>query len=131
MRLSEAMRIGASWSPQTRLIMKSKDGTCAMGAAYEGTFGTITNNMMEGDNLQYIKIENLDKLLKTYPILYEFSMFVTKSVVVAPIDQIIVSLNDSYCWTREEIADWIEMKELELGYHEDIEQKKENLVSVG
>ena len=119
MRLSEAMRIGASWSPQIITFWKTINGTCALGAAYEGTFGTL--------NLQGASGMDMVKLFKTYPILIEKCTSPEPSYCSCIGDAIPI-LNDSYNWTREEIANWIEIKELELGYYDEAEKPEDSLV---
>lgn len=103
MRLSEAMRIGASWSGQcTEFLKKSQDKTtCALGAAYEGTFGEIK---------QGYRIDLITQLYKKYPYL---SKVVNHPINPAStsLDAIVIFLNDTHRWSRERIADWVEAQE--------------------
>jgi len=118
MRLSEAIRIGASWSKQVRINLKTVHGTCALGAAIEGTWGEVfwNRNGVGKAGKCY------DILELQYPILNEHVDNVTSNDFSdALLITEIVCLNDTYFWTRDEIADWVEMKEYELGYYEDTE----------
>lgn len=110
MKLSEAIRIGASMSPQIKGSVKRSDGTCGLGAAYEGTFGEIKayksfHEIIQGLDKIYPKIDSVEFLVP-HPI----------QLKINTISAIIVSLNDSYDWSREQIADWVEKIENENGF---------------
>jgi hypothetical protein len=86
-KLSEAIRIGASKRPQAFSISFSPHGgSCAIGAAYEGAFGKTGGNYLQcGGELKRAGIwpEGLP-LCEVY------------------------FLNDTHKWSREAIADWLE-----------------------
>ncbi len=93
LRLSEAIRIGASMRPQTKpgeCGPFSRGHSCALGAAYEAIGGQYSGTM------------------STTPVcdaLAALGMFGTRE------DELVGSIiikNDHGGWTRERIADWLE-----------------------
>jgi hypothetical protein len=116
MKLSEAMRLGAMISPQSRAgIQETRDGvrhTCALGAALEAS-GALKPTPTTGPGLNHRGSATSDfgynvcpewyHLLESYQLHPEFLI---KSKV--QLVRIISSLNDRYGWTRERIADWVE-----------------------
>lgn len=96
MKLSEAIRLGATLRPQVRGVTRNARGSCALGAALEaiGVDGTYTD------------------VLDHFPI--------SRRYVACPVDYVehvlvgvIRMLNDDHGWSRERIADWVETFEQE------------------
>lgn len=119
-RLSEAIRLGAAVTRPAKFnwIQKLQGGlaspvytACAMGAAYIGTFA-ITEDIERGLNAAArTGVGTLKAALReTYPVLLKEAkhpeMMLGRNTWT--VQDIIVSLNDSYHWTREQIADWVE-----------------------
>jgi len=113
MRLSEAMRIGASWSKQCFGPVKHTDGrTCAMGSVLETLRGEIPAS-------NFITVGQAEDLRSAFPIHDAFiscpKMFCSHTMSML---RLVVHVNDKHHWTRGEIADWIEIVELEGGWHD-------------
>lgn len=107
MRLSEAIRIGASWNPQVIKTTKdSSGGTCALGAAYEGVFGTIQYPIMS--DYKY-----LNMLTEKFPYL---TAEIKSPSGLASLSNVIMWLNDELLFTREAIADCVEKLENKHGW---------------
>ena len=115
MLLSEAMRLGASWSKKGIIHIKSDDRTCALGAALEGSVGIESNWPA-----------SMEKLSKKFPYLHMQVVHPVMDNIIAgslncfnfkagSLGATITILNDSYNWTREQIADWIETIEEKEG----------------
>lgn len=126
MRLSEAIRIGSMMRPQTKGHFFDETGSCALGAAYEGTFGKI----------QFDCRKLLFELNQKYPIMGFITKFTTVSPeytenkngfsfyfgeIYVPLGTAITNLNDKGS-TREEIAQYVE--EFENRYERHIQQKR-------
>ena len=109
MRLSEAMRLGATLSPQTwgRLIggyRPSEAGTeystCALGAA--------------ADAAGMLELPKIASLHRVWPILnalvaeHELPVGISRRPFSRRLSQVIFYLNDVERWSRSRIADWIE-----------------------
>ena len=86
-KLSQAIRLGATFRPQCRLALFSHfgDRSCALGAAFEATFGLD----------QYPLESAIFKLKQRYG--------VSEAKIIE-----IINLNDVRCLTREAIADKLE-----------------------
>jgi len=110
MRLSEAMRIGASWSKSIRLVWKRDDGTCALGAAYEGTFGTIKGALGTHPLEESVRLKAEYRILSRGAAECPVSNMCPKDLTNT-VMQMIAHLNDNHDWSREKIADWIETLE--------------------
>lgn len=96
MRLSTAIREGAKTGPQIRYKMFGPQGrSCALGAAA----------IVVSDG-------NLCLLTSKFPILSRIVTGPICAQMTAPIDLIIVRLNDDCLWSREKIADWVESLEV-------------------
>ena len=102
MRISEAMRKGAAMRPQCRFTMSDGVGSCAIGAAMEGA--GIEQNVM------------VNELCTAYP---EWNP-ILNALVPSPDSQVpdasptarccwavVMYLNDTRLWAREDIADWL------------------------
>lgn len=101
MKFSEAIRLGAMMKPQA--FGKTFDGegrTCAVGAAYDA-IGKLTAPGFA-----------IDQLNEVFPIIATLHK---KSCPVCSTDDfgwwVIPHLNDEHKWTREQIAEWVEMIE--------------------
>ena len=98
MKLAEAIRLGAMSLPQAKGGMYSKGAACAIGAALYAVGRLIERAGDEG---------NYDAAYQQWPIL-------TRDFINPATGEdeellwIIASLNDSYGWSRERIADWVE-----------------------
>lgn len=131
MKLSEAIRIGASWSHKTSGVMKdSKGGTCAMGAAYEGVFGTIDDTDISDSNIMGRLIETFPELQKEVSVPRELTPGLWTSVSF--LSRVIMTLNDSTTLTRDQIADYVEKLEIENGWTgtKEITKQTEELTEV-
>lgn len=95
--LSEAIRLGATLSPQIRGMLSDDDGrTCAIGAALLAT-----------GNLKPRHIR-ANKLFPALGLVVEITPKGKPITLAAKV----VNLNDRDSWSREQIADWI----VEKGY---------------
>jgi hypothetical protein len=107
MKLSEAIRLGAMLKPQGfgELCVELPDGrlaTCAMGAAQEAAVCafTGTSDPLESVAVIYARYEALLDTGVGCP--------ACEDIDDEFLDQVIHHLNDEHCWTREQIADWVE-----------------------
>lgn len=99
-KLSDAIRIGAKSGGQLYYkLLDNSHNSCAMGAAYIAVFPDITET-------DCIKIDTHKKIQ---------NQLQTDELVMHPIRKwkchltiIVVDLNNTYRWTREQIADWLE-----------------------
>ena len=117
MKLSEAIRLGAMMHPQhfgdmhefgddgrgNRIII----GSCALGAALDA--GWAEDATMGGDPV-------IKSLMGWYPcpqchLSYYQSHNINAAAFPPFLLCVIVHLNDSHHWTRERIADWVELLE--------------------
>lgn len=103
MRLSEAIRIGASWSEQGFGNLKFNGRTCALGAAYEGVFGNIPE--------EFTQDEVLNTLYEKFPIL----KFHIKEMS-QKLNWLIVYWNDFTEVSRDEIANRVAEIENQYGW---------------
>lgn len=94
MLLSEAIRIGATKRPQCigSLFSTSNNGSCALGAAYEGIHPY--NEDVSGDDIEEL-------LYSTFPYLCNDTI---EGVIIV---NHILHMNDTKEMTREAIADWL------------------------
>ena len=90
MRLSEAIRLGAMWSPQGHTGSMNGTTRCALAAACDAV-GIEPVAWHDG------------MLIANYPELQRRFTVLTGDVMWA-----IVTKNDIRGWTREQIADWVE-----------------------
>jgi len=107
MKLSEAIRLGAKLRPQCKgsfFCYGKLEGSCALGAAYEGYYGS------RGDSTEGVA----SSVSARFPIL---RLLVDRTKVPDCIsgendrfllNNVVTSLNDYKGWTREQIADWVE-----------------------
>jgi hypothetical protein len=103
MNLSHAIEVGSKYKHQVIMSMFDQwGGSCAMGAAYEGTFGK--------DSGLFKGAMELDATLRMmYPVLREYAMCPGCGEDHAgSVHGIILCLNDNHLWSRKEIAKWVE-----------------------
>ena len=111
LKLSDALKLGATFRPQIKQRYFKDGGSCAMGAILE-TIGLEYKENDEGIDLVYI-VERLDlkgwrHLLKqptecpACHCKHNYYPDCNESVY-----SIIVVLNNLHNWTREQIADWL------------------------
>lgn len=113
MKLSEAIRAGAKMRPQTRGVTFSRGKSCAIGAALEGS--GLSAYRADVDNDYYL----LSLARTSWP-------WATR-VVAAPIKgmrdsgvlNVVWRLNDNRMWSREAIAEWVEVEERKAGLWND------------
>jgi len=94
LKLSEAIRMGAMLSPQTRLEYEDETGaTCAMGAAYKAVgHNDREHNPKPWEVILAEKVNCPDTL---------------RDCAARSLEHIIIHLNDFHDWTREQIADFV------------------------
>lgn len=103
MKFSEAIRLGAMLDQQAYGHL-DKDGTCAMGAALKAAGLNVWDFVSPYDAArERFPILNVDAAI---PPAYRDRYCNSRSH--APVDAIVVGLNDQMRWTREQIADWVE-----------------------
>lgn len=94
MKLSEAMRLGAMLRPQFKGGSTDGKGTCALAAAADAL------------GIRYAGITPYDYLEGLYPsLLREIQHPISRGY--RPLEECIWTLNDSFGWSRERIADWV------------------------
>lgn len=123
MKLSEAIRLGAMLRPQGRgdfFVREVADGkilaattSCALGAAYEAIHGRTTLHSSRVRERLQEAWPLLDAPQTTHPCplcatVPRFFMVPTDTLA-----DTITHLNDCHCWTREQIAVWVETFETE------------------
>ena len=89
LKLSEAMRIGATLRPKGRIDLFYDGKSCALGAAFEGATGRTCN------------CNNYDAVRDVFPVL-------KKNYGRGNLMKEIYDRNDNLGYTREQIADWLE-----------------------
>lgn len=102
MQLSEAIRLGAMLKPQGYGALLEDGKTCAIGAACDA-IGLLGQCMADGTFP--------DSVAQRWPLLEELN--VLRTCPTCGMGQfggggVIVHLNDSHKWTREQIADWVQ-----------------------
>lgn len=107
MRLSEAIRLGAMLRPQGFIKTLAHSGSCAMGAAVEATGGSVPATYEDA----------MAHLVHRWPFVFAAELVTYppcgcgmagfKSTVRA----CVLHLNDTHRWTREQIADWVQVIE--------------------
>ncbi len=103
MPLSEAIRLGAALRPQAFSTVFDGVGTCALGAALEsiGWKPGIDLNDAAWDYGRHL----------AFPLLRSLAAHPVYSDLIDSVNSIVISLNNKHCWSREQIADWIESVE--------------------
>lgn len=133
MRLSEAIRLGAMTGPQGFGMLNNGDATCVLGAAYlAGGFVSELDLYAEAV-LDYMMMGNLNPGWAMDLIHWHFPIFAREPSLMS----VMVSMNDVALKTREQIADYVEEREIALGYfipesiscHEQVEELAEVLVN--
>lgn len=125
MKLSEAIRAGAAMRPQgfhdyIRWIPDDAGNTvvctCALGAAYEASTGQLPPSVDELDAADG-PTSNPPSVLKQFADVLRVQVQHPLRPVQGDVAHTIVSLNDTYKWTRERIADWLEQQGYEQEDH--------------
>lgn len=100
--LSEAIRLGAMWSPQGRLGYMDGVERCALGAAADavGIKGVVYHDEPR-------PIIDYDALKARWPVLRGTSKCPACTNYLTGTNDAIWHLNDWHKWTRERIADWV------------------------
>ncbi len=104
-RLSEAIRLGAMLRPQTEHFYFQGGKSCALGGALEAT-GTLYGDV-EWAN---------DDLKMRWPWVFTTRALCPDTLQCpvcenASVRNVIARLNNEHRWTREQIADWVEVFE--------------------
>ena len=94
MRLYEAIRRGAAMRPQIKVYPFSNGGSCAIGAAWEGSGHSANAGLDDA----YHAIPGVEVLVSLGA-----SGFGPHRLITA-----LWTLNDVHDWSREQIADWLE-----------------------
>lgn len=110
-RLSTLIRIGADLTEKAIGVYVTKEGnTCAMGAAYYGKNyleegeGLTSQDTLGGIGIFYTEIPT-----ELVPDVLEDREFMYGASGEAYIREVIYQLNDEHGWTREAVADWLDM----------------------
>lgn len=102
MKLSEAMRTGASLAPKGEgQLVDSKGATCAIGAAYHGATGMLPN-------IDWWTTDAYPAIEAATGVRFDTEGRHPKTRKVNELGDIIWDLNDTHGWTRERIAAWLE-----------------------
>ncbi len=107
MRLSEAIRLGATMRPQIFGTTFDGTGTCTWGAAYDGV-GMLHRMMNGGSFPDLIFAQQWGYAMNSqarHHCPHCNALYYT-------IHEFIIHLNDKEKWTREKIADWVELEEI-------------------
>ena len=115
MTLADAIRLGAMTSEQVYGgVMEEGQGRCALSAAADacGIHPTCGNNPL-GHKVGITPYVQLERL---FPVLGRKVMvpWGGEQHPAQTVEVIITTLNDTYGWTRERIADWVESIENKL-----------------
>jgi hypothetical protein len=103
--LAEAMRKGAALRPQcfgSYFMFEDRDGkmtpieSCALGAAYEGETGEVNGNL------------TLEEMLRVFPDIAGKGCMCSSCGESHTVCTMVVHLNDTHKWTREQIASWLD-----------------------
>ena len=110
MKLSEAIRLGAVMHPQIYRSLRSPLGTCALGAVgfALGCLDSLDTTVDWKSTADFYRVTNKEIGLHICPVC-QYTPQPTS-------DQnrlLIAHLNDDHRWTRECIADWIEIHEIQ------------------
>ena len=131
MRLSEAIRLGAMMTPQARGVVEDTDGSrCSLGSAWlaaglqihEGHLsgGGLGTRPYSGGSHQYVVVpEGWFKLMELYVPCPECTAVLAGTRTIS---EQIPHLNDFHRWSRERIADWVELIERQRGLIPQAEQ---------
>mgnify|MGYP001594985193 CR=1 FL=1 len=113
MKLSEAIRLGAAISPQTFYTLRNRlGGTCALGSAAAASGISLIKAESEICATLRHMYPDLDYIIPICPVclVRHISVGVVGEIVSCKCIDIIIHLNDIHKWTREQIADWIEIQ---------------------
>lgn len=124
MKLSEAIRLGAMLTPQGIGGYFDQVGTCALGAASEA-LGMVPA-IEETNGRPHVPYNELSAV---YPWLERQVMHPVRGEELSGC-VVIYTLNDVNCWTREQIADWVESVERSMEPQSPAAGEPETVVSV-
>lgn len=139
MLLSEAILLGSVGTNQCKFRLKNTDGnTCALGAAgiaigaisYQTPgIRTLTDAYFGESGNMWKNI--LDQIRDSFPIL-ESRVDHPKERETWKLETIITQLNDTWGWTRPQIAAWVAEQEVKLGIVDaEATIEKEDICQVG
>jgi hypothetical protein len=121
MRLSDAIRAGAKMGRQVRgQLFSSNGGSCAWGAAFTavGLREQINSRPIPPNWREYYDSLDWGWVLNPEPVPWT-------NAIKQPPCVTITNLNDLHCWTREQIADWVEQYEPKPEPIVEVEQEQE------
>lgn len=108
MKLSEAIRLGAMMKPQGFEVLIADGRSCAIGAAADAIGANVDDS---SGSMSAVP----PKLRTAFPLLSVCADSPCPSkdcgVIRCGVSSVIIHLNDTHRWTREEIADWVESRE--------------------
>ena len=109
MRLSEAMRLGAKVCPQAFGFTEDRDGgRCALGAAFHTEFGNADwVTKVVGGRLSSTQNER-------WPVLAVMAEPPCPCRSTIQVEWAVAHLNNDHKWSREAIAEWVEVVEGQL-----------------
>jgi len=116
---SEAIREGAALRPQAFGVLRDGKGTanistCAYAAGYEA----ITGEVFWSEDQLYLAVASLFPYMDLDA--PRCPSEACEERLVADIEwdmgDLVIHLNDTHEWTREQIADWLEAEEEKLGF---------------
>jgi hypothetical protein len=116
LKLSEAIRLGSMMVPKTTRALFCFDGdgqviaACALGAA-RLALGPKWASKSAEDLIFIREWEDLFRIQVHNPVHDPAFSFPN----IRRLDDVIISLNDGYGWTRQRIADWVELIERRQG----------------
>lgn len=134
MKLSEAIRLGSMIRPQAFGSIKTHPGsgrraaTCALGAGLEAIKARVKVSIgrkgqfdTRGKPLEGRTVYTWNWPAELRPIVYALAEYpclcgISHPSLTAHVQTIIPHLNDVHRWTRQQIADWVEM--VEAKHHE-------------
>ncbi len=115
MKLSEAIRLGAMLRPQSFGIGSDEHGDCALGAAVRAA-GCPVHAARDGDMSTREERPGVAMVSVDFPIEWNLAYFSTcpECAETLPRYSLIPHLNDKHRWTREQIADQVEIWERQV-----------------
>ncbi len=121
MRLSEAIRLGAAMKPQGFNGLDI-DRTCALRAATEA--------VGIKDNSGFINYRKLSEMFDVLGKPSKCPVCSADSQYIDILESIVYHLNDGHRWTREHIADWIELNHEPLPEPTPVEEQEPQHVGI-
>ena len=112
-KLYEHIRLGALLRPQAFGAYFWEGKSCAMGAAYESLHGAEAEQTTEAEqtiDFKWSEFPVAEVAVPARPTLHGCCWHNSGTIRA-----IVQHLNDGHCWTRNQIADWLEPIEEALG----------------